>query len=43
MSITATALELTAGRTQTFARSTPNADGSYGGVYTGTEVITANI
>ncbi len=36
-------LECTAGRTQTFPRSTPNANGTYGGLFSGSETITATI
>ena len=36
-------LECTAGRTQTFSRSTPNADGTFGGLFAGTETITATV
>ena len=43
MSTISTALECTAGRARTFSRGTPNDDGSYGGLFTGTETITANV
>ena len=36
-------LEIVAGCSSDFARSTPNADGTFGGVYTGIETITATI
>ena len=36
-------LECTAGRTQTFSRATSNADGTYGGIFNGSETITATV
>jgi hypothetical protein len=36
-------LELTSGRSRTFSRATPNDDGTFGGIFGGTETITATI
>jgi hypothetical protein len=36
-------LECTQGQAQTFSRQTPNADGSIGGLYSGSETITATV
>lgn len=36
-------LKITQGKTATFARQTPNLDGTFGGIYAGSEVITATV